>query len=155
MDTLREQLADEQHAIWAHWMRYMFTQGTFSNNGTWTMPAAKVERWQRQMDTPYSDLSEKERESDRHQADKVLGVLSAADPFMPDWSTAPTWAVYHTIDEDGSGCWWGNAGIVLGADAWYHDADVLQHHIGDTHSYDLTGLDWRNSLRAKPEASRD
>ena len=106
MDTLRKQLADQQHAIWAHWMRDMFTCGSFSANGSWTMPAEKVERWQRQMDTPYSDLSEKERESDRHQADKVLGVLSAADQAA-QWQDA----IYKLVCKlsgsdaiDGAGC---------------------------------------------------
>ena len=71
---LRERLAAVQHEIWAHWMHYMFTQGTYSD-GTWTMPADKVERWSRQMATPYSGLTFKEQESDRHQADKVMAVL--------------------------------------------------------------------------------
>ena len=75
MDALREQLADVQHEIWSHWMHYMFTQGTYAD-GAWTMPADKVERWFAcQMATPYSGLTWKEQESDRHQADKVLIVL--------------------------------------------------------------------------------
>ena len=74
-DELREQIADVQHAIWSHWMAYMFTCGTFNEDGSWTMPAAKALRWQRQALTEYADLTEKERESDRDQADKVLNVL--------------------------------------------------------------------------------
>jgi len=70
--NVRERLADVQHEIWAHWMRYMFTCGQFGPDGTWHMPAFKAERWQRQMDTPYSALTEQERESDREQADKVI-----------------------------------------------------------------------------------
>lgn len=71
---LREQIADVQHDIWSHWMRWMFTTGTFNADGTWTMPAAKAERWQRQMETPYVNLTEGEKDSDREQADKVLGI---------------------------------------------------------------------------------
>ena len=67
-----EGIADVQHAIWAHWMAYMFTQGTYNADGSWTMPAAKVERWTRQMNTPYSELTEKEKESDRNQAMKAI-----------------------------------------------------------------------------------
>lgn len=74
-DELREQLADVQHAIWAHWMRWQFTCGQFNEDETWTMPAVKVQRWQRQMNTPYAELTDQERESDREQADKVLAVL--------------------------------------------------------------------------------
>ena len=77
-DELREQLADIQHAIWAHWMGYMFGCGEFRKDGTWVMPAEKLERWWRQKETPYSELSDKERESDRHQADKALAVVQPA-----------------------------------------------------------------------------
>lgn len=77
-DELREQLASEQHGIWAHWMRYLFSRCRWdATNGNAIIPADLVERWQRQMDAPYDTLSDKERESDRHQADKVLGVVRA------------------------------------------------------------------------------
>lgn len=72
----REALADVSHDIWSHWMRWMFTVGTFNEDGTWTMPAAKVERWQRQMNMAYAELTEGEKDSDREQADKILGALS-------------------------------------------------------------------------------
>ncbi len=71
----REALSDISHDIWSHWMRWMFSVGAFNADGSWTMPAEKAERWQRQMNTPYSELTERERESDREQADKILAVL--------------------------------------------------------------------------------
>ncbi len=74
-DELRESLADTSHEIWSHWMRWMFTVGKFNEDGSWTMPAAKAERWQRQMNTPYSALTEGEKDSDREQADKIQNVL--------------------------------------------------------------------------------
>lgn len=70
-----EDVAAMQHDIWSHWMRWMFTQGVLHPDGSWTMPAAKVERWKRQMETDYAQLTEAEKESDREQADKVLGVI--------------------------------------------------------------------------------
>ena len=73
---LREKLADEQHEIWSHWMKYMFSCGEFNSDGEWVMPEEKHDRWTRQMNTTYSNLSEKERESDRDQADKILVVLA-------------------------------------------------------------------------------
>ncbi|MCL4296170.1 MAG: hypothetical protein KJ077_10600 [Anaerolineae bacterium] len=73
--VLREKLAALQHEIWSHWMRWQFSVGTFNEDGSWTMPAEKAQRWQRQMNTSYSELSETEKESDREQADKVLAVL--------------------------------------------------------------------------------
>ena len=72
---LREPLADVSHDIWSHWMRWMFTTGAFNDDGTWTMPAALVERWKRQMETSYTELTEREKDSDREQADKILTVI--------------------------------------------------------------------------------
>lgn len=73
--SLKEDLADIQHQIWSHWMRYMLDSGRENEDGTWTMPADKLDRWTRWMITDYDDLTEKEKESDRHQADKVLDVM--------------------------------------------------------------------------------
>lgn len=73
---LREHLADVQHQIWSHWMKYLFNCCVLNEDGSMTIPADKVSRWQRQMITPYSQLTEKERESDRHQADKVIAVVN-------------------------------------------------------------------------------
>lgn len=62
-----EWLADKQHDIWAHWMRWMFDQGyeLLGSPGAWVMPADKHERWDRQMWTDCAELSEQEKESDR------------------------------------------------------------------------------------------
>ena len=75
MGHIKETLADVQHEIWSHWMKYMFTQGTMQLDGSFRLPKEKVERWTRQMNTPYSELTEKEKKSDRHQADKVLSAI--------------------------------------------------------------------------------
>lgn len=61
-------------------MRWQFSVGTFNEDGTWTMPAEKVERWQRQMNTPYAQLPENEKEGDREQADKILKVIEFITP---------------------------------------------------------------------------
>jgi len=74
-NATREVLADVSHEIWSHWMRWMFTCGEIQNDGSWVMPASLVERWHRQMSTSYADLTEKERDSDREQADKILAAL--------------------------------------------------------------------------------
>ena len=74
-DALREGLADVQHEIWSNWMRHLFSVSTMNEDGSVTIPADKVERWQRQIKTPYSELTEQEKDSDRDQADKILGVI--------------------------------------------------------------------------------
>jgi hypothetical protein len=63
--NLREQLAELEHQQWAHWTRYMLDNLTPEN----------IERWRRQVDMPYVDLSSKEKESDGTWADKVLEIL--------------------------------------------------------------------------------
>lgn len=77
------------------------------------------------------------------------------DPFEPNWKRAPKYARFHTVDPDGTGTWWRKAGIILMDDAWTllferrgNESDLMQP---DSQIYDLTGLDWRNSLRARPE----
>lgn len=71
----RERLADIQHEIWSHWMRYQLSICAPNPDGSMTIPADKVARWQRQMGSPYSALSAREQESDRIEADKILKVL--------------------------------------------------------------------------------
>lgn len=63
-----EWLAEKQHEIWSHWMKYMFTKGDevgWAGEKGWLMPVMKITLWKRQMDTPYSELLEHEKESDR------------------------------------------------------------------------------------------
>lgn len=71
--------ADLEHEIWSSWMQYMFSKGTFNDDGTWTMPAWAVSRWKTQADTPYNQLTEKEKESDREQVMKHLHLIEFAD----------------------------------------------------------------------------
>lgn len=72
---IREALADKQHQIWSHWMEWVFKICPANPDGSVTIPPELVERWTRQINTPYWTLSEKEKDSDRHQADKILGVI--------------------------------------------------------------------------------
>lgn len=105
-DMKREALADISHDIWSHWMNWMFTVGTFNADGTWTMPAALVERWQRQMSTSYADLTEREKDSDREQADKILNAEATFEASQPRVVQA-TWDEHekrwrHAVLSDGT-----------------------------------------------------
>ena len=70
-----EKLADQQHEIWSHWMKYLFEISTQNEDGSVTISAEKVERWKRQMNTEYANLSTKEQKSDIDQAIKVAATL--------------------------------------------------------------------------------
>ena len=72
---MREKLAELAHEQWSDWMEYLFSQGTFNSDGTWTMPEWAVNRWAIQLGMPYNRLSEEEKESERKQADKFLAVI--------------------------------------------------------------------------------
>ena len=72
-----EELADLVHEIWADWMKYMFSKG-IHHMGRWTMPSDLRQRWMRQMVTPYEELSEKEKESDREIALRILKLVKGS-----------------------------------------------------------------------------
>lgn len=72
---LREELADLAHKQWSGWMEYLFSKGNKNEDGTFTIPAWAVERWERQLNTEYKDLSESEKDSDRNEADKFIDAF--------------------------------------------------------------------------------
>lgn len=65
MSKLVEKLADLEHAQWAHWTKYMLDNLTPEN----------IKRWRKQIETSYADLSEKEKDSDREWAKKVIDLF--------------------------------------------------------------------------------
>jgi hypothetical protein len=71
-----ERLADLEHERWSNWMHYLFTKGAQYSYGEFQIEAASVAHWRRQMNTPYSGLTEAEKESDRKEARKTLAVLT-------------------------------------------------------------------------------
>ena len=73
---IREQMAALAHEIWSEWMDYLFSKCQLRQDGSAIIPSSAVKRWQRQMITPYTDLPESEKESDRKEADKFLEILS-------------------------------------------------------------------------------
>lgn len=70
-----ETLSDYAHGAWSGWMKYMFSRSTINPDGTCTIPAGLVQRWQRQMNTLYADLPETEKKSDRDEAIMILSRL--------------------------------------------------------------------------------
>lgn len=71
-----EALADYAHEAWAGWMRFLFRMATTNEDGSVTIPADLAARWQRQTKTPYADLSEDEKDSDRAEAMKIVNIIS-------------------------------------------------------------------------------
>jgi hypothetical protein len=79
----REKLADLAHEQWSGWMRYMLpilepilkTREDHFPDEVPERAFASLVRWKRQLSTPYADLPENEKESDRVEADKVLALI--------------------------------------------------------------------------------
>ena len=79
-DKLREELAALAHEQWSGWMKYLFSKcGPGISPGTAVIPKWGVDRWLRQMDTPYSSLSDSEKESERKEADRVLEIIQKSN----------------------------------------------------------------------------
>jgi hypothetical protein len=80
VDELRERLAALEHERWSDWMLYLFGKCTLNTDGTMTIPAWAVERWLRQANAPYEQLSEEEKDADRREVGRYWALLPGAEP---------------------------------------------------------------------------
>jgi hypothetical protein len=105
---LRERLAAAEHARWTKWQQWVHEHCEIGAGSDLIIPAELVARWSRQIATPYEELSETEKESDRKEADVSLAIICAqllaiAEEFDRDpdcdvdaWS--PGRAIRHAAD---------------------------------------------------------
>lgn len=84
IDDLVEILAAIEHERWSHWQRYMHGKCERGPDGSLTIPPALVTQWERQSSTPYSELSEIERESDRDQVRRYFSVVMKGLDVVPE-----------------------------------------------------------------------
>lgn len=75
INGLLEQLASIEHERWSHWQKYVHSKGVQQGDGSLLIPAELVEQWDRQIATPYAELSDLEKESDREQVRKYLPTI--------------------------------------------------------------------------------
>ena len=66
-----------EHDRWSKWQQYLFDQ-CIPKNGSITIPPFFVAHWGRQIATKYSELSEKEKESDRKETRSYIPLLEKA-----------------------------------------------------------------------------
>lgn len=75
-----EKGADLEHKRWAKWQEYIFDCAIRSGDDnlgirTFAWPTGQVENWERQIETPYEELPEKEKESDRKETREYLPLI--------------------------------------------------------------------------------
>lgn len=70
-DDLLERLAAQAHRSWAGWTDWMLEKLDQTHDSGETFR----ERWTRQIQTPYRDLPEAEKESDRIEARAYLAII--------------------------------------------------------------------------------
>ena len=96
MENLLETLAELEHQQWAHWTKYMLDRlaqleakldGNAPYKAYFELSQQKQD-WRRQIATPYSELTEKEKDSDRSWASKSLEItakrLAELNPYPED-----------------------------------------------------------------------
>lgn len=64
-DNSREKLAAFMHDTWGNWFAYQLNNSTVEN----------LQRWGIQSNTPYSSLSETDKDKDRKFADKIIEII--------------------------------------------------------------------------------
>lgn len=72
-----EEGADLEHDRWARWQRYLHSLCMKNEDGSLTIPKSRVEHWERQIATPYSELTEQEKEYDRAEVRKYTPLISS------------------------------------------------------------------------------
>ena len=70
-----EKLAEYEHDRWSRWQKYLFSKCIINEDGSMTIPKEFVERWTRQTNTSYIDLSELEKDSDRKEAIRIIDCI--------------------------------------------------------------------------------
>ena len=83
-ETFVEAGANIEHDRWARWQKHLHSKLKYwefdkSKGGNkmamYVLDPADYERWSRQIDTPYSELSESEKESDREESRNYLPLI--------------------------------------------------------------------------------
>jgi hypothetical protein len=91
-DELFEKLAAIEHERWADWQKYVHgkliahrkldcktTQNPEGNFDDFVLSKELFDHWERQIKTPYAELSEEEKESDREQVRRYWELLNASE----------------------------------------------------------------------------
>lgn len=85
-EELFEKLAAIEHERWADWQRYVHSKCVrvidVEEDGTETLrevtlPVELFQHWERQINTPYDELTEDEKDKDRDQVHRYWDLISS------------------------------------------------------------------------------
>lgn len=79
-DSLREKLAAIEHERWADWQKWVHQSTHKGSQGEITFNSYdQFMEWERQINTPYADLSDREKASDMEQVDRYWPLIQACE----------------------------------------------------------------------------
>jgi len=70
-----EEAARLEHARWSRWQSHVHNSCDVNSFGDWILPRPLRERWQKQINQTYRELSEAEKESDRKEVREYLPLI--------------------------------------------------------------------------------
>jgi hypothetical protein len=70
-----EAIARIQHEIWSHWVKYLISVSKENEDGSYTIPWDKIDKWKRQSKKPYARLLPQEQKASLEQAQKIVQSL--------------------------------------------------------------------------------
>lgn len=80
-------------------------------------------------------------------------------PFQePDWAAAPTWAAWWAVDKDGLPYWYAERPDAPGKSVWWNEIGSQRQRvqpIGRLCRLDMTGVNWRETLRERDGNTND
>lgn len=68
-------LARLEHERWAHWQSYLHSMCRKMPDGSLSIPSDLVSRWEIQINTPYENLTEEEKNSDKDQVRRYIPTI--------------------------------------------------------------------------------
>ena len=72
-----EKFADIEHQRWADWQKYLHSCTHLNDRGEICFNSYRqFEHWKRQIETPYAELTEEEKESDRKQVKRYWSIIA-------------------------------------------------------------------------------
>jgi hypothetical protein len=78
MNDSLEKLARAEHDSWSSWMNWLYRNGKWNEDGSFTISSEKAQRWFKLSVTRYEELDEPTKQFDRDEVKKVKPLLEEA-----------------------------------------------------------------------------